>query len=461
MIPVKIQEMILQLNKNQISIREMVRLVKVSRNTIRRVLRQGEVITHERRIKNPNLESLLPPLYKHTKGNAVRIQEILASDYQINVGYSTITRIIGQLALRPQKKLAGEYHFKPGEEMQHDTSPHRIIIDGKTVTAQCAALVLAYSRKIFIKYFPRFTRFEAKIFLYEAIQFMDGACQRCVIDNTSVILAGGSGSEAIIAPEMETLLRFFGSYFMAHAVGHADRKARVERPFYFVERNFLSGREFNSWEDLNKQARSWCENVANQKIKKILGMPPEAAFIQEKPYLIALPSVMPPIYDLRHRVVDVQGYINLEKQRYSVPQKYIYKQVDVYSYEKNVEVYHQHQCIAKHPRLIGAPNQRSKIPGHHEKLHRRSNRINPCKEEILLREDEILNQYIDQLKQRLGGKARRSLRKLLQLKRTYPDEAFYKAMMQALHYNLYDIQRVENIILKYVAGTFFNLEGNL
>ena len=36
-----------------------------------------------------------------------------------------------------------------------------------------------------------------------------------------------------------------------------NRSARVERPFWFIERNFLVGRKFGSWEDLNQQARQW------------------------------------------------------------------------------------------------------------------------------------------------------------------------------------------------------------
>ena len=38
--------------------------------------------------------------------------------------------------------------------MQHDTSPHRVVLGDKTVTAQCAALVLAYSRRLFVQYYP-------------------------------------------------------------------------------------------------------------------------------------------------------------------------------------------------------------------------------------------------------------------------------------------------------------------
>jgi hypothetical protein len=40
--------------------------------------------------------------------------------------------------------------------MQHDTSPHRLMLAGKPITAQCAALVLAFSRRLFVQYYPRY-----------------------------------------------------------------------------------------------------------------------------------------------------------------------------------------------------------------------------------------------------------------------------------------------------------------
>jgi hypothetical protein len=140
--------------------------------------------------------------------------------------------------LRESKKRAGIYSPDPGVEMQHDTSPHQVIIADKKYTAQCASLVFSYSRKRFIQYYPRFTRFEAKIFLSDALQFMDGVCQQCIIDNTSAILSGGAGSDAVISAEMDRFCRFYGFTFIAHAVFHADRKARVERCFHHAENNF-------------------------------------------------------------------------------------------------------------------------------------------------------------------------------------------------------------------------------
>ena len=61
---------------------------------------------------------------------------------------------------------------------------------------------LAASRRLFIQCSPRFTRFEAKAFLLDAVRFMAGVCPVCIIDNTSVLLAAGAGADAVIAPEM-------------------------------------------------------------------------------------------------------------------------------------------------------------------------------------------------------------------------------------------------------------------
>ena len=50
------------------------------------------------------------------------------------------------------------------------------------------------------------------------------------------------------------------------------------------------------------------------------------------------------------------------------------------------------------------------------------------------------------------------MRRLLDLKRTYPAEAFEKATLEALHYGLYDLSRLEQMILSQVQGDFFNID---
>jgi len=132
---------------------------------------------------------------------------------------------------------------------------------------------------------------------------MDGVCPVCVIDNSSVLLATGSGADAVIAPEMLAFARTLGFRFRADRVGHPDRKGRIECPFAYIENNFLAARSFEDFDDLNRQAVAWCRDIANHKPKQALGMSPEAAYVIEKPHLRPLPDALPLVYELLERVV--------------------------------------------------------------------------------------------------------------------------------------------------------------
>jgi len=128
--------------------------------------------------KGSTYDELIPVIdeqLKRCNGNAVRVQEELKAFYDTDIAYSSLTRLIRGMALREKErtKRSGEYEFGPGQEMQHDTSPHQVIIGAKRVDAQCAGIILAYSRKIYVQYYPRFTRFEAKVFLDEGFRYFD------------------------------------------------------------------------------------------------------------------------------------------------------------------------------------------------------------------------------------------------------------------------------------------------
>lgn len=323
---------ILNLRAQGMGIRAIARTLNMGKNTVKKYLNTG--VKAEQVIEIPAVEvpedmvEILKTEFKSCKKNAVRMQEILTEKYDRPISYSTLTRWIRAVGLREAPKRVGSYHFAPGEEMQHDTSPHRLAINGKALTAQCASLTLGHSRMLFAQYYPCFTRFEAKWFLSEALEFLDGACGRCIVDNTSVILASGSGDNAVISPEMAGFAASYGFYFKAHRINHPDRKAAEERNFSYLENNFLAGRTFQSWSDLNKQARDWCIQVANAKPKRSLGLrTPQQLYVMEKPECHPLPRQRPPDYQALNRIVDTAGYVHLDTVRYSVPERLVSKRV--------------------------------------------------------------------------------------------------------------------------------------
>ncbi len=441
------------------SLREISRTLKVSRNTVRNVIKKGETQTPLSASKHDKHLPVIKELLRECRGNVVRVFEELESRYHIVIPYQTLTWLIRKhLPEKKKKKRAGEYTFAPGEEMQHDTSPHNIVLGGRRVKAQCAALVLSYSRRIYVQYYPCFTRFECKVFLADAFAFMDGTGGKCIIDNTHVIVASGVGPDAIITPEMEYFGRLYRTKFEPHWLNDPDRKARVERPFHYIENNFIPGRTFNDWADLNKQAVDWCCHISNPKHKRSLGMSPDAAYIIEQPYLSPLPPVRPPVYKSCYRVVDIQGYIQLETNRYSVPHKLVGTKLEVQKHWDKVLAYDKHKMVAEHKRIIDKKETRATLPNHHPPLNRTQYRKESPKEERLLSgHNETLDLYIKNLKQRSRGRGVLNLRRLLNLQRSYPPEPFMAGINKALAYGLYDLGRLEKIILNNVAGDFFDL----
>jgi hypothetical protein len=83
---------------------------------------------------------------------------------------------------------------------------------------------------LFFQINPTFQRFDCKVFLTDAVRYMNGAPERVMIDNTHVVVLRGTGREMIPVPEMEVFGERFGFRFVAHQIGDANRSARVERP---------------------------------------------------------------------------------------------------------------------------------------------------------------------------------------------------------------------------------------
>lgn len=360
---------------------------------------------------------------------------------------------IGQTPIVP----AGRYHFEPGVELQHDTSPHEVEVGGKKYKAQTASAVLCYSRLLFFQINPTFQRFDCKVFLTDALRYIGGVPKRVMIDNTHVVVLRGTGREMIPVPEMEAFAERFGFNFIAHERGDANRSARVERPFSFIEHNFLAGRSFTSWNDLNNQARQWCDRV-NGTYKKHIRAVPRELFVVERLHLKPLPAWIPEVYRLHQRTVDVEGYVSLHSTRYSVPVPWIGRRVEVRETRDKVEIELDARHSATHVRTV-APMQRITLAEHKPPRGERVKLIerHPEEQAILLTVPEIAA-YVTELKQKGRKIVARSLRQLLRLLREYPRESFLAAVCEAAQYGLYDLDRLERMILRRVARDYFLLE---
>jgi hypothetical protein len=398
-------------------------------------------------------------LFDTCQGNLVRVHEELAVG-GAELSYPALTAFCRRHGIGYQPPVAaGQYDFAPGAEMQHDTSPHELELAGKKRKVQTASAVLCYSRMLFFQCYPTFQRFDCKVFLTDALRYMGGATARVMIDNTHVVVLRGSGRDMVPVPEMAAFGERFGFEFVAHAIGNANRSGRVERPFSFIEGNFLAGRTFTSWEDLNQRAREWCDKV-NGTYKKHIRAVPRELFAVERLHLKPLPAWVPEVYRLHQRLVDIEGYVALHTNRYSVPVEWIGRRVEVRETKDKIEIQRDARRLVTHRRIAEAEHQRITLAEHRPPRGQRAPRPDPHPEEnAILTAAPELAEYVVGLKQRSRKVITLALRQLLRFVREYPREPLLEAVREAARYGLYDLDRLERMILRRVTREYFLLDG--
>lgn len=451
---------IIELAAQGVSKREIGRVLGISRVAVRRVLRSNSTQVpelHRAEKAEPYRQQILE-LLARCKGNLVRVhEELVAAGAALS--YPALTAFCRRHGIgQTPPQAAGQYSFAPGEEAQHDTSPHEVELAGRKRKVQTASAVLCYSRMLFFQCYPTFRRFDCKVFLTEALRYFSGAPERVMIDNTHVVVLRGTGREMIAVPEMEAFAERFGFRFVAHERGDANRSARVERPFHFVEHNFLAGRAFASWEDLNRQARQWCDKV-NSTYKKHLRAIPRELFAVERLHLKPLPAWIPEVYRLYQRLVDVEGWVTLHGNRYSVPLDWLGRRVEVRETRDKIEIQLDARRLVTHRRVAEAAQERVLLAAHRPPRGQSGPRPDPHPEEktIVAALPELAG-YVAGLKQRSRKMITFALRQLLRLVREYPREPLLGAVREAAHYGLYDLDRLERMILRRVAREYFLLD---
>ena len=432
----------------------------VSRNTVKRVLRQGAA----RPPPLPREEQAAPhaarieALAAACKGNLVRVHEELAAQ-GVTLAYSTLTGWCRrhQIGVTPRVPV-GQHDFAPGQEMQHDTSPHRVTLAEQVRLLQCASLVLCHSHMLFGQLYPVWDRFWCKVFLTEALQYFGGAAARCMLDNSTVVIASGTGPNAVPAPEMAAFAKRFGFDFVAHRVGDAKRSGRVERPFHFIEHNFYPGRTFADVADANAQLRAWCD-AKNALFRPKLRAAPITLFALERPSLRPLPLHVPEVERIHIRIVDSEGFVNLHGNRYSAPVDMLGRELTVHESSDRVRLFHGPRIVAEHVRADDGAHARVTLAAH--KDGRRWRHLRPDlpmrdEERVLRADSPVLAAWIDAATAR-GKMNARVLRHAHRLWVELPREALQSAFTTATAHGLFEVARIETMALRELKETFFRL----
>jgi transposase len=179
------------------SIKAIARALKLSRNTVRKVLRSEETsFSYERQVQpRPKLgrwkEELDRLLATNSEASArerltlIRIfEELRAFGYE--GGYDAVRRYAGVWAKTNASATASAFvplTFAAGEAYQFDWSHEVVLLDGVTTIVKVAHVRLCHSRMMFVRAYPRETQ-EMVFDAHErAFAFFRGACGRGIYDN--------------------------------------------------------------------------------------------------------------------------------------------------------------------------------------------------------------------------------------------------------------------------------------
>jgi hypothetical protein len=424
-------------------VKKIARDLGLDRNTARAIiLQKGEVPVTKRSDKIDLSFDLLSRLYRECDGYVQRIHEKLAEEYEVTIGYSTLTGIIRKLSIG--KTVSGrcdEVPDEPGAEMQHDTSVYKVKMGETSVKLIGSLLYFRYSKVRYLKFYRFFNRFLMKCFFHEALMFWGYSAPICIIDNTNLARLRGTGRDAVMVPEMEQFAKSLGFSFVCHEIGHANRKAGDERGFFTITTNFLPGRQFRDLADLNRQAFDWATVRSLHRPVGKSRLIPAKAFEFERVYLTKLPSVIPPPYLEHGRGIDQYGYVSFEGNFYWVPGAGRHE-VKVLQYPDHIKIYHGRELLAEYQfPPFGVKNEKFYPPGVPRPKHEPRDLKNRTGEEekILRSISETVDAYLTfAFKALSGSRKHRFVRDLFKLSRQMSPGLFEKAVGRAFLYRVTD-----------------------
>ena len=185
---------------------------------------------------------------------------------------------------------------------------------------------------------------------------------------------------------------------------------------------------------------------------------PRDLFVQERLHLKPLPTWIPEVYRLHQRTVDVEGYVSVNSIRYSVPVTWIGRRVEARETRDKVVIELDARHIVTHERAVTPLLQRITLAEHKVPRGEGVKRgIAHPEEQVIVDTAPEIAPYIAALKQKGRKVLALALRQLLRLLREYPREPFLAAVEEAARYGLYDLDRLERMILRRVARDYFLL----
>lgn len=429
-------------------IRKTARLVGVSRNAVRRILRKDQ--ENPSAVSRPQRPSKLDPykakinyLVREKDLSAVRIlEEIEFLGY--SGGYSILKDHVRTIRPKKTRGASAPIDHAPGHEAQMDWSPHTVIVGGKKMVVHTGSIVLCFSRWIYLNFFTDET-IESVIALHEqAFKKLDAVPETITYDNMTTVGMHVGPGKVWINPTFKEFAEKYGFEIIILPPGAKDRHGAVERPFHYIENNCLKGREFIDFAHLQIHGQWWLDNKANVRIHGTLRERPVDRLRRERPFLKSLPSKKYETYHEVDRTIYRDFCVVISTNRYSVHPDLVGMQAKVRLYSDYIEIWVDKKMAARHVYSKGK-HQREVLP-EHEAAYRGSSFQSELLAKAFLRLGEPAKTYFDGLKRERGKAAGYHLQRILKMADRHGSDVVAGAMSHAERHGVYSADAVTRVI---------------
>jgi transposase len=443
------------------SMRGIARDLNVSRWRVKRVIQQHQASRHEASARPAGSELPIPAACRSSKLDKFEtmISHLLQRYPKITVtrmleelkkegyrgSYTILRQRVKRLRRQPQKPLVVRFETGPGVQAQMDWAEYNIDFtrEGRR-RVSLFGYVLGYSRREYLCFTER-QDFDTTIRQHiQAFRHLDGLAATCLYDNLKVVVTRWEDDQPIYNTRFLAFATHYGCRPWACRPRRPQTKGKIERQFHYVEMSLLNGRTFRSLEHLNEVTRWWLANVADVRVHRTTKKRPVDAHAEEQPHLLPLPEHDYDTARVVYRVVDVEGYIPYENNRYSVPWQLVGEVLPARITETEIVVYDRRiQELARHSLYLGQTGQKRMNPKHRPpKNHRRQ--LEQLRQRFSELGDIALRFLEGLLKKQRYGK--HHAQRVLALANAYHRPDVLAAMERAVRYHAYSWSSLQRIL---------------